>query len=94
MANTVTVKNNYLVALTDDIILVDTSDNPVVITMPATHAMGTRFTVKDKMGTSAQNSITIVSIDGDLFDGNMSFSITSPRQAITLHSTGSDWAIF
>ena len=58
---------NYAVLLTDEVIL---SSTGIIITLPnATTASGRRFVVKDKLGLSASNNITVTtSPTGQLID--------------------------
>lgn len=75
--------SNYTVIPSDYGILVDTTLNPVTITLPASPADGEVHFIKDEMGTSPLNPITI-SGNGHNIDGSGSFVINQPYESYTL----------
>ena len=88
---TICVNVNYAALPTDDTILVDTTLNPVTITLPAVHIAGKEYFIKDKLGTAAINNITVISADGDTIDLSASFVMNVNYQGIMLISDGTDW---
>lgn len=88
---TTTVNANYSILATDSVLLVDSSGGAVTLTLPAGHVNGEVYFVKDTMGTTVLNPISIVTPDADTIDGQASFTLTTPRQAATLVSDGANW---
>lgn len=84
---------DYLAEGSDRVILVNTTLDPVTITLPADHVQGKVYEIKDHAGTANVNPITIVSEDGDTIDTEASFTIVAPYQSITLVSDGVNWNI-
>lgn len=93
MAVVTTVNVNYAATGSDEIILVNSSGGPITITIPGIHITGKRYIVKDRNGTSATNNITIVSSDGDTFDGNPSIVLNNNKQSAMIHSDGTSWFV-
>jgi len=91
LIQTICVNVNYAALPTDDTILVDTTLNPVTITLPAVHIAGKEYFIKDKLGTAAINNITVISADGDTIDLSASFVMNVNYQGIMLISDGTDW---
>jgi len=93
LIQTICVNVNYAALPTDDTILVDTTSNPVTITLPAVHTAGKEYFIKDKFGTASANNITVISADGDTIDLSASFVMNVNYQGIMLISDGTDWFI-
>ena len=92
MATIVVSSSSYNAALADDTILCDTSSNSVTINLPGTHPIGKRYVIKHAIGPIS-NPVIVQSVDGDDIDGAASFTFTVQKQAIIIHSDGSDWFI-
>ena len=86
------VNSNYTALLTDEVILVDSTNNPVTITLPIVSPVGKRYYIKDKFGTTDINPITISAIPNQV-DNNSGFTLTVDRQSILSHSDGTNWWI-
>lgn len=77
----------------EHIYLVDVSGGSATVTLPADHTLGDTVVIKDHTGNCEANEILVQSDDGDLIDGNGSFTLTVNYQAITLVSDGTNWAL-
>lgn len=92
--NIVTVNHDYTTTIEDQIILVDTTLNPVTITISHNNLIeGLELVIKDIGGNSKNNNITIVTdgyqkIDGDSF-AKIDFSMIS----LTFITDGLNWYI-
>lgn len=78
----------------DQVILVNTSLGPVTVCLPASHASGKLYEIKDISGLAATNNITITSDDGDSIDGAATYVMNVDLQSITVISDGTDWFVF
>jgi hypothetical protein len=75
----------YTVLPTDYLLLVDTTGGAVVLNMGlASDRAGRRVTIKDDVGNSAVNNITINRAGGDLVDGATSYVLDGNFAAATL----------
>lgn len=72
-------------------ILVDSTLWPVAITIPPTALVGFRYTIKDHLGTSGINPITVTSPAG--IDGQASFVIDIAFRSIDILFNGIDWVL-
>lgn len=86
----VTVNTNYNATLTDEVILVDSTSNPVTVTLPAVHPTGKRYFIKDKYGTTDVNPIAVISSPNQI-DNSSSFGLTVDKQSVLAHSDGTNW---
>lgn len=88
------VYQDYTATLDDYYIGVN-SDGPVTITLPTNHTSCDEIIVKAEMGPPLGNrKITIVTADGSLIDGETSYIIEIPYQAVQLFYGGSSgWHI-
>ena len=86
----------YTLLLTDYYIGVDTTSNPVTLTLPAasTATAGQTFVIKDEGAAVGTNAITVEGGGSDTIDGLTSFTITSPYGSIGLYTDGSNWFIY
>jgi hypothetical protein len=85
----------YTVGATDQVLPVTTA-SATTVTLPAASAsIGRSIIVKDYLGTDRTgNAITIAPTGSDTIDGNASFTITDPWNAVTLIGiTASQWMI-
>jgi hypothetical protein len=91
---TITVNTNYALTLSDDVILADTQTFglPITITLPITGAIGQRYYIKDKFGTTGTNPITIMATP-KLIDNAGSFVLTVKKQSVLAHYDGTNWYI-
>lgn len=76
---------------TDQTLLVDSSAEPITITLPAAPAERTRFEIKDKFGTSAANNIFVDTAGSEMIDGASDYTIDSPFESIILVYDGANW---
>jgi hypothetical protein len=67
----------------------------VTITLPgaATVGSGAVVYIKDRDGNAAGSAITVDGAGSETIDGNLTFSLSSNYQSITLLSDGSNWSI-
>ena len=82
---------NYLVTITDYYVGVDSTSNPVLLTLPtaSTTTEGQTFVIKDEAGNANNNNITIsCSVGGDKIDGQNFIVLESPRASVQLYCDG------
>ena len=86
------VSGNYSLSSQDYYLGVDTSQNPVSLTLPSASLLetGQTFVVKDEGGAANTNNITIQVSDSDLIDGKNSVILESPYASIHLYCNGSN----
>jgi hypothetical protein len=85
---------NYTASLTADYIIpVNSSGGAFTISLPAGHAAGDTFTIKDVNGSLATNNVTIDPNGSETIDGAATFAMTVNRQAVTVVSDGTNWFI-
>jgi hypothetical protein len=86
------VSGNYSLSAQDYYLGVDTSQNPVSLTLPSASLLetGQTFVVKDEGGSANTNNITIQVSDSDLIDGQNSVILESPFASIQLYCNGTD----
>ena len=86
----------YTLQLSDYYVGVDSTANPVTLTVPAasTAAEGQTFAVKDEGGQAATNNITISRSASDTIDGDISILIESPYGSVMLYTDGANWFIY
>lgn len=84
--------SNYIVDDSDYIIGIGTLTSDIVISLPASPALSSQFTIKDVNGTCGQFSVTI---DGYGFniDGNATFVMSQSYSSFTFLYTGSQWSV-
>jgi hypothetical protein len=91
---TITKAVNYTVALTDQIILVDSTSGVLTVTLPsAVGITGQQFSVKDWKGQSATNNITIATTSSQTIDGVTTKILNVAYVSYALVSDGANWAI-
>jgi hypothetical protein len=78
---------------TEDALLVTTGGVTITLPSAATVGSGVVIYVKDRDGSAAGNAITIDGAGSETIDGNLTFSLSSNYQSITLLSDGSNWSI-
>lgn len=88
-----TETSDYTLVLTDDVLWCDTTSGPITVTMPdVTDRAFKMFSVK-KISTDG-NAVTIISVDGDTFDGDANVVIPTPQNSVNLTSDNvSDWKL-
>ena len=82
---------NYSITTSDYYVGVDTSSNPVTLTLPNANGTtsGQTFVVKDEGGAANANSITVhISVVGNTIDGGESIILESPYAAVSIYSNG------
>lgn len=79
-------KNDHIIIVRQNI------PGPTLITLPP-GSINQTFTIKDGLGDSNNNPITIVSIVGELIDGQPNIIINYPYESITVVWNGVDWNI-
>lgn len=87
------VNSNYAALATDRVILVDATGGSVTVTLPASHAAGKIFEIKDQLGAVPGSAITISTADSDTIDGDSSETMTTAFQSVTVVSDGTNWSI-
>lgn len=86
------VASNYTVTFEDDIIGVDTSNNPVTITLPEIQDIGGKiYIITDEGGNAGINNITVETTGSDLILGETEVIINSDYNSITLYNNGTNW---
>jgi len=81
----------YTTLISDDVILVDTSAART-ITPLASPVTGTRYVIKDNVGSAAANNITITP-SGKNIDGAASYTLNINYGSLTIVYNGSEWSI-
>ncbi len=81
----------YTATAQDYFLCVDTSTQPVAITLP-TGILGTVYIVKDCTGDANTNNITVAGTGGELVDGSTA-TINSPYGSLSFVFNGSEWSI-
>lgn len=86
---------DYTLEECDRYVLVDTSNGPVTVALPANHIAGQRHYIKDRFGTSEESGkhIFVISSDLDLIDDKPTFTIQSKYVCVVVHSDGRNWSI-
>ena len=82
---------DYTLTTSDYYIGVDTTSNPVTLSLPNanTTTSGQTFVVKDEGGAANNNNITVhISIEGNTIDGGDSVILESPYAAVSIYSNG------
>ena len=84
---------NYTITVSDYYIGVDTTSNPVTLTLPVanTTTSGQTFVIKDEGGAAQSNNITVhITPEGntDTIDGGDSVILESPYAAVSIYSNG------
>jgi hypothetical protein len=88
--NRISTTTNYLIQKSNYIIGVDSTINPVTVTLPdaSTLASGQVFVVKDEGGIAASNNITISASGSQLINGSTSAVLSVPYSSIQLYCNG------
>ncbi len=82
----------YTVASTDYLISANSTSSVITINLPATPTTGRTVKIKDVLGTSATNNITIQG-NGANIDGSSSYVISDNYEAVMVTFTGTIWSI-
>jgi hypothetical protein len=84
-----TIADNTVLTISHDAVFVDSSSSSVTITLPtAVDNGGEEFTIKRATGN---NIVTINTYSSETIDGESSFNIEHPYEAITIVSNNSNW---
>jgi DUF4097 and DUF4098 domain-containing protein YvlB len=78
---------------TDSALLVTTGGITVTLPSAATFGSGAVIYIKDRDGNAAGSAITVDAAGSETIDGNLTFSISSNYQSLTLLSDGTNWSI-
>jgi len=75
---------------------VDTTSQPVTITLPRTADIpsGKILLIKDEAGNASNNAITVTTSDGALIDASPSVILHSNYAAINIYYNGDGWSIY
>lgn len=85
------ITSSTSIAITDDVVFVDTTSSNISVTMPtAVNNGGKKIVIKRKNGN---NNLTILPTGSQTIDGSASFIIYHRYQAVTLVSDNSNWYI-
>jgi len=82
----------YTVLITDYIIAADSTSGIIICTLPAAPAIGETYIIKDVVGNSLVNNITLDG-NGNNIDGSATYPININYQSITIVFTGNQWSI-
>jgi pectate lyase len=86
-----TVNDDYSIEATDNVVLVDTSTQAIVITIPTAQLIsGRKITIKD-MGGSTIHPIAIVREDGGEIDDEEAYVLNNNYDSVTLECDGTQW---
>jgi hypothetical protein len=77
----------------DDALLVTTGGITVTLPSAATFGSGAVIYIKDRDGNAGALAITIDADASETIDGNLTFSLSSNYQSVTLLSDGTNWSI-
>jgi len=89
--NRLHTSENYTITVSDYYVGVDTTSNPVTLSLPAANATtsGQTFVIKDEGGAALSNNITVhISVHGNTIDGGDSLILESPYAAVSIYSNG------
>ena len=83
---------NYNILNTDDFVRFDSTTAPVDGYLPSTPIPGKGYTIADVTGHAAANNISVIG-NGNLVNGNASFTLTVNYQTVTVVFNGIGWSI-
>ena len=85
----------YPVTATDYFISVDSSGGPVTINLPDSPASNRQFIIKDRLGQSADNMITVKSLTGaSTVDGQANYTFVDNYESLECLFHGSNYEVF
>lgn len=85
----------YTVTATDYFLSVDASAGPVTINLPDTTGANRQFVVKDRLGQSATNNITVKSLTGaSTIDGQANYVFVDNYESLECLFHGTNYEIF
>ncbi len=85
----------YTVLTTDYFISVDSSGGPVTINLPDSPTTNDQFIIKDRLGTSATNNITVKSLSGvTTVDGQVSYVFVDNYESLECLYHTSNYEVF
>lgn len=86
------ITTTYLVLATDDLIAVTTLSSPFTITLPASPVTGDVYEIKDAVGNSTTNNLTINGNSNNI-DGTATIVLNQNYSSVVLAFTGSYWSV-
>jgi hypothetical protein len=93
--NVTSAMSPYTVTSTDYFISVDASGGPVTINLPDSPTSSRQFIIKDRLGQSQVNNITIKSLTGaSTIDGQASYMFTDNYESLECLFRGSNYEGF
>ena len=85
----------YVVLPGDQYISVDSTGGAITVQLPNAPATGRIFVIKDRLGTSAANPITVTTVGGVvLIDGAATYTINTNKESIELIFGGTNYEVF
>lgn len=83
--NVTNAMSPYVVTTTDYYISVDSSAGPVTILLPNTTTFKRQFVIKDRVGQSATNNVTVTTVGGAVnIDGATSYTFTDNFESLEI----------
>lgn len=93
--NVTNAMSPYTAGATDYFISVDASAGPVQILVPNAATANREFVVKDRLGFSAVNAITITTPGGVVtIDGQTTYTFTDPYESVDMLGNGTSYETF
>ncbi len=93
--NVATADSPYTVTATDYFISVDATAGPVTINLPDTTTANRQFIVKDRLGQSQVNNITVKSLTGAAtIDGQASYTFSDNYESLECLFHGANYEVF
>lgn len=93
--NVTNAMSPYTVLTTDYYLSVDSSGGAVTLRLPNAPTTTREFIVKDRLGASAANNITVTTVGGAVnIDGATSYVLSNNYEAIELLFNGTTYEIF
>jgi len=92
--NVVKKTANYQTTVIDEVVLVDSTNGPITITLGNTSTIiGFEIVIKDFGVAAVTNNITIVGQSGQTIDGASSYIIDTPRETVRVLCDGTNWQL-
>jgi len=90
-----TYAHQFNVTTSNYIIGVNSSQTEVNVSIPSTEALmdGKYFIIKDEGGNASNHPIVVYGVGGELFDGEINYTITGDYDSIAIYAGGGDWWI-
>lgn len=85
----------YVVTATDYFISVDSTAGAVIIQLPNSTTAKREFVIKDRLGQSTTNNITVTTVGGVVtMDGNTSYVFTDNYESLEILFNGTTYEVF